>query len=78
MGSSFVPAFIDLTGGDGRTDWYRVTALSDAGIESAPGPAAVAVRDARAPTAVFADGFERIDEPPAAPAAGYVMQAPER
>lgn len=78
VGSSFVPAFIDLTGGDGRTDWYRVTALSDAGIESAPGPAAVAVRDARAPTAVFADGFERIDEPPAAPAAGYVMQAPER
>lgn len=77
VGSSFAPAFIDLTGGDGRTDWYRITALSDAGIESAPGPAAVAVRDARAPTAVFADGFERIDEPPAAPAAGYVMQAPE-
>lgn len=78
VGSSFVPAFIDLTGGDGRTDWYRVTALTDAGIESAPGPAAVAVRDMRAPTAVFANGFERIDEPPATLSARYALQAPER
>lgn len=77
VGSSFVPAFIDLTGADGRTHWYRVTALSESGIESAPGPAAVAVRDARAPTAVFADGFERIDEPPAAAAATYVVRPPE-
>jgi len=78
VGSSFVPAFIDLTGGDGRTDWYRVTALTDAGIESAPGPAAVAVRDMRAPTGVFADGFERADEPPAAAAPRYVLQPPVR
>ncbi|SDD73421.1 hypothetical protein [Aquimonas voraii] len=77
VGSSFVPAFIDFTGAEGRTHWYRVTALTDAGIESAPGPAAVAVRDMRAPTGVFANGFERVDEPPAAATAGYVMQAPE-
>jgi hypothetical protein len=76
VGSSFVPAFIDLTGGDGRTDWYRVTALSEGGVESAPGPAAVAVRDLRAPTPVFADGFEPLDQPPAA-ATGYTLQRPE-
>jgi hypothetical protein len=77
VGSSLVPAFIDLTGGDGRTDWYRVTAFSQGGVESAPGPAAVAVRDARAPTPVFADGFEPVDAPPAAAATRYTLQRPE-
>ncbi|MCG6118580.1 MAG: hypothetical protein MEQ07_10385 [Aquimonas sp.] len=77
VGSSFVPAFIDLTGGDGRTDWYRVTALSEGGAESAASPAAIAVRDARAPTLIFRDSFEPADEPPAAAAETYVMQPPE-
>jgi hypothetical protein len=78
VGSSFTPAFIDLTGPDGRTHWYRVTAIGEAGAESAPGPAAVAVRDDRLPSAVFADGFESIDEPFAADMPRYELQSPDR
>jgi hypothetical protein len=77
VGSTLVPAFIDFTGPDGRTHWYRLTALSEGGVESAPGHAAIAVRDARPPSAVFADGFEPVDEPPAAAAKHYVLQSPE-
>lgn len=63
VGASFETAFIDFTGDEGDTDWYRVSSLSERGTESAPGAAAVAVRDARLPPGIMVDGFEASDLP---------------
>jgi hypothetical protein len=77
VGSSFAPTFIDLTGGDGRAHVYRITALTEGGQESAPSPAAFAVRDNRRASAVFADSFEPSDEPPQGPSPQHVLREPE-
>lgn len=77
VGSSFEPAFIDFTGEEGATHWYRVSSLSARGVESAPGPAAVAVRDARLPADILADGFEDRSLPFASSGTPRVLQPPE-
>lgn len=77
VGSTFEPAFIDFTGDEGATHWYRLSSLSASGQESAPGQAAVAVRDARLPADILADGFEDRSLPFASSGTPRVMQPPE-
>lgn len=58
VGSTYTEAFIDLTGDDGTPNWYRLTAFTARGAESAPGGIAIAARDIRSVDTVFDDSFE--------------------
>lgn len=58
VGSTYSDAFVDLTGDDGTPTWYRLTAFTAGGAESAPGGIAIAAREVEAVDALFGDGFE--------------------
>jgi PAS domain-containing protein len=58
VGSTYSESFVDLTGDDGTPSWYRLTAFTARGSESAPGGIAIAARDISAVDALFGNGFE--------------------
>lgn len=58
VGSTYTEAFVDLTGDEGMPNWYRLTAFTARGAESAPGGIAIAARDLASVDALFENSFE--------------------